>query len=110
MAELARATGHSTRSLTTYLEELRRSEVAVVYRAANQHELGRVEICDRFWPYVKLRRLPIKIPNKRCMSHAFAVSFWSRHVSVRSSPPLTRNWRRSGIGRAYRSIRYSVPF
>jgi len=53
MAELAQATGHSTRSLTTYLDELRRTEVAVVYRAANQHELGRVEICDRFWPYLK---------------------------------------------------------
>jgi hypothetical protein len=53
MAELAQATGHSTRSLTTYLEELRRTEAALVYRAANQHELGRMEICDRFWPYVK---------------------------------------------------------
>lgn len=53
MAELARATGHSTRSLTSYLEELRRTEVSLVYRAANQHELGRIEICDRFWPYVK---------------------------------------------------------
>jgi len=27
--------------------------VAIVYRAANQHELGRMEICDRFWPYLK---------------------------------------------------------
>ena len=53
MAELAQATGHSTRSLTSYLEELRRTEVSVIYRAANQHELGRIEICDRFWPYVK---------------------------------------------------------
>jgi hypothetical protein len=53
MAELAHATGHSTRSLTTYLDELSRAEVAIVYRAANQHELGRMEICDRFWPYVK---------------------------------------------------------
>ena len=53
MAELANATGHSTRSLTTYLEELQRTEVAIVYRAANQHELGRIEIRDRFWPYVK---------------------------------------------------------
>lgn len=53
MAELAQATGHSTRSLTSYLEELRSTEVAVVYRAANQHELGRIEICDCFWPYVK---------------------------------------------------------
>jgi hypothetical protein len=53
MAELAQATGHSTRSLTSYLEELRSTEVALIYRAANQHELGRIEICDRFWPYVK---------------------------------------------------------
>lgn len=53
MAELAQATGHSTRSLTTYLDELRHTEVALVYRAANQHELGRMEIGDRFWPYVK---------------------------------------------------------
>ena len=53
MAELAHATGHSTRSLTSYLEELRSREVSIVYRAANQHELGRIEICDRFWPYNK---------------------------------------------------------
>lgn len=44
MAELAQATGHSTRSLTSYLEEIRKSEVALVYRAANQHELGRIEV------------------------------------------------------------------
>src|SRR5207302_7730976 len=43
MAELAHATGHSTRSLTSYLEELRSREVSIVYRAANQHELGRSE-------------------------------------------------------------------
>lgn len=53
MAELAKAVGHSTRSLTTYLDELSRSEVGAVYRASNQHELGRIEIRDRFWPYQK---------------------------------------------------------
>lgn len=53
VAELAQATGHSTRSLTSYLEELHRAEVALVFRAANQHEWGRIEIRDRFWPYVK---------------------------------------------------------
>lgn len=53
MAELAKAVGHSTRSLTTYLEELNRTEVGAVYRASNQHELGRIEIRDRFWPYHK---------------------------------------------------------
>jgi hypothetical protein len=52
-AELAQATGHSTRSLTSYLEELRHAEVGAVSRAANQHEFGRIEIRDRFWPYVK---------------------------------------------------------
>jgi hypothetical protein len=53
VAELARATGHSTRSLTTYLEELRRHQVGLVHPASNQHERGRIEICDRFWPYEK---------------------------------------------------------
>jgi len=52
MAELAQATGHSTRSLTSYLQEIGK-EVGIVYRAANQHELGRIEIRDRFWPYQK---------------------------------------------------------
>jgi hypothetical protein len=52
-AELAKAVGHSTRSLTTYLDELDRAGVGAVYRASNQHELGRVEILDRFWPYHK---------------------------------------------------------
>lgn len=54
MAELAQATGHSTRSLTSYLDELQRTEVGAVYRASNQHELGRIEIRDRFWPYQKV--------------------------------------------------------
>lgn len=53
MAELAKAVRHSTRSLTTYLDELNRTEVGAVYRASNQHELGRIEIRDRFWPYHK---------------------------------------------------------
>lgn len=53
MAELAQATGHSTRSLTSYLDELRNAEVGIISRAANQHQLGRIEIGDRFWPYVK---------------------------------------------------------
>ena len=52
-AELAQATSHSTRSLTSYLDELRRTEVGAVSLAANQHEYGRIEIRDRFWPYVK---------------------------------------------------------
>jgi hypothetical protein len=53
MAELAKAVDHSTRSLTTYLDELNRTGVGAVYRASNQHELGRIEIRDRFWPYQK---------------------------------------------------------
>ena len=53
IAELAKAVGHSTRSLTTYLDELDRTGVGAVYRASNQHELGRIEILDRFWPYHK---------------------------------------------------------
>jgi len=64
MAELAQATGHSTRSLTSYLEQLRSSEVGLVYRAANQHQLGRIEICDRFWPYVKPAPASLEDPEQ----------------------------------------------
>jgi hypothetical protein len=53
MAELAQATGHSVRSIATYLDELRRLEVCLVFAASNQHEYGRIEICDPYWPYVK---------------------------------------------------------
>ena len=63
-AELARATGHSVRSLTSYLEELRQSEVALVYRATNQHELGRIEILDRFWPYEKPAAVSTEDPEQ----------------------------------------------
>jgi hypothetical protein len=64
MAELAQATGHSTRALTSYLEELRGAAVSVVYRAANQHELGRIEICDQFWPYQKHAPDPLEDPEQ----------------------------------------------
>ena len=64
MAELAHATGHSTRSLTSYLEELRSREVSIVYRAANQHELGRIEICDRFWPCNKPAAARLEDPEQ----------------------------------------------
>lgn len=53
VTELARATGHSARSLTTYLEELRSHQVGLINPAANQHEPGYIEICDHFWPYEK---------------------------------------------------------
>jgi hypothetical protein len=52
-AELAHATGKSVRSITTYLEELREAEVCLIDRASNQHEFGRIEVRDRFWPYEK---------------------------------------------------------
>jgi hypothetical protein len=64
MAELAQATGHSTRSPTSYLEELRSAEVSLVYRAANQHELGRLEIRDRFRPYEKQAAAPLEDPEQ----------------------------------------------
>jgi hypothetical protein len=64
MAELAQATGHSTRSLTSYLEELRSTQVSTVYRATNQHEVGRIEIHDRFWPYQKQTLASLENPEQ----------------------------------------------
>lgn len=53
-AELARQLGKSLRSITTYLEELGERGVCSVHPAANQHQAGRIEIADPFWPYQKL--------------------------------------------------------
>ena len=53
-ADLARRLGKSPRSITTYLQELRRQAVCEVEAAANQHQAGWIEINDRFWPYHKL--------------------------------------------------------
>lgn len=88
MAELAKAVGHSTRSLTTYLDELNRAEVGAVYRASNQHELGRIEIRDRFWPYQKecgdstldpeqaqyVARVRDRFLEQACVTSAFAAA------------------------------------
>lgn len=101
MAELAKAIGHSTRSLTTYLEELRSSEVSLVYRAANQHEVGRIEICDRYWPYEKQRLASAADPEqvlyvarvrglfleKACVSSSFSAA----------DEKLAVEWYRSGV-------------
>ncbi len=101
MAELAQAIGHSTRSLTTYLEELRRTEVSLVYRAANQHEVGRIEICDRFWPYEKQAAASSADPEqtlyvsrvrglfleKACVASSFSAA----------DEKLATEWYRSGI-------------
>ena len=51
--ELAQSLGKSPRSITSYLNELRRQGVCQVQAAANQHQTGSIEIPDRFWPYHK---------------------------------------------------------
>ena len=67
MAELAQATGHSTRSLTSYLEELRSTEVSLIYRAANQHEVGASKSAIASGPMRNSSRLHSKIPSRRCL-------------------------------------------
>ncbi len=52
-SELAQSLGKSPRSITSYLNELRRQGVCEVQAAANQHQTGSIEIADRFWPYHK---------------------------------------------------------
>lgn len=110
MAELAKAVGHSTRSLTTYLDELNRAEVGAVYRASNQHELGRIEIRDRFWPYQKesgdsiadpeqtqyVARVRDRFLEQACVTAAFSAA----------DEKLAGDWYRAGIsidvvGRAF---------
>lgn len=111
MAELAKATGHSTRSLTSYLEELRRTEVAVVYRATNQHELGRIEICDRFWPYVKAPAVSSGEDPEQALYVARVRSLFLEPACVSSvfsaaDEKLATEWYRAGVplDRVERSI------
>ncbi len=52
-SELAHSLGKSPRSISSYLNELRRQGVCEVQAAANQHQMGSIEIADRFWPYHK---------------------------------------------------------
>lgn len=58
-AELARSLGKSPRSITSYLNELRRQGVCQVQTAANQHQAGCIEVCDPFWPYHKQLPAPL---------------------------------------------------
>ena len=101
MAELAQATGHSTRSLTTYLEELRTSEVSVIYRAPNQHELGRIEICDRFWPYEKQVPTPMENPEQALyvvrVRGLFLEPACVSSVFSAADHKLAANWYRAGV-------------
>jgi hypothetical protein len=103
MAELAKATGHSTRSLTTYLDELRLAEVAFVHRAANQHELGRIEICERFWPYMKTLAAESPEDAEQTLYVARVRSVFLEPACVRSvfsasDEKLAMQWYRAGVG------------
>lgn len=101
MAELAQTTGHSTRSLTTYLEELRSQEVGLVYRASNQHELGRIEIRDRFWPYVKTAAATSEDPEQALYVARVRGSFLEpacvTAVFSAADEKLAAEWYRAGI-------------
>jgi hypothetical protein len=54
--DLATALKKSRRSIVNYLEELREHQICSMESALNQHVAGHIEVCDRFWPYVKCRR------------------------------------------------------
>ncbi len=101
MAELAHATGHSTRSLTSYLDELQRTEVGAVYRAANQHELGRIEIRDRFWPYEKQSAPTVEDPEQALyvarVRGLFLEPACVRAVFSAADEKLAAEWYRAGV-------------
>jgi hypothetical protein len=53
--DLATALRKSRRSIVNYFEELREHQICSIEAARNQHVAGYIEVCDRFWPYVKCR-------------------------------------------------------
>jgi hypothetical protein len=54
-SDLAVALKKSRRSIVSYIEELRERQVCRIEAARNQHVAGHIEVCDRFWPYIKCR-------------------------------------------------------
>jgi hypothetical protein len=54
--DLATALRKSRRSIVNYLEELREHQILSMEAALNQHVTGHIEVCNRFWPYVKCCR------------------------------------------------------
>lgn len=101
MAELAHATGHSTRSLTSYLEELRNTQVSLVYRAANQHEVGHIEIHDRFWPYQKQTPTSLEDPEQALfvtrVRGLFLEPACVRSTFSAADQKLAADWYRAGV-------------
>lgn len=51
--DLATTLQRSRRSISTYMDELRRLGICTIRAAANQHAKSEIEICDEFWPYTK---------------------------------------------------------
>ncbi len=101
-SELAQSLGKSPRSISSYLNELRRQGVCEVQAAANQHQMGSIEIVDRFWPYHKqLSQTPLSdqtfyiervrqlFLSRPCVQGTFsaadeklAVELYQRHVPL----------------------------
>jgi hypothetical protein len=75
--------------------------VSQIYRAANQHEVGRIEIRDRFWPYEKQQPASLEDPEQAlfvtrvrglflepaCVSSAFSAA----------DEKLAADWYRAGV-------------
>ena len=101
-SELAHSLGKSPRSISSYLNELRRQGVCEVQAAANQHQMGSIEIADRFWPYHKqfsetpvsdqtryIERVRQLFLSQACVQGTFsaadeklAVELYQRHVPL----------------------------
>ncbi len=106
-AELARALNKSERSVATYLEELRRQQVCSVEPAPNQHQRGRMEVCDSFWPYHKLPRSDGPHSQGHADSQGRAYVDQVRRLFLKpacvraaftaSDEKLAQDWRRRGL-------------
>ncbi len=101
-SELARSLGKSPRSISSYLNELRCQGMCQVQAAVNQHQMGSIEIADRFWPYHKqlseapvcgqtfyIERVRQLFLSRACVQGAFrtadeklAAELYRRHVPL----------------------------
>jgi hypothetical protein len=100
-ADLARALHKSERSVATYLEELRRQQVCRIESAPNQHQRGRLEVCDSFWPYHKLSPSDGSDSQRRAyvdhVRHLFLKPTCVRAAFTAADENLVQDWHRRGV-------------
>jgi hypothetical protein len=80
-SDIAHALGRSRRSITSDFEVLRRQGICLVHPAVNQHQCTKIEICDEFWPYIKVSIAVQPLPGEQYLTQI--KSYLSERACIR---------------------------